>query len=60
MLLVERGAALAYTRNGHNWSDRYRFPPPQLSQVRVTQFLQPRRPRLLTQSRMARWCPFGQ
>jgi hypothetical protein len=27
MLLVERGAALAHTRNGHNWSDRYRFPP---------------------------------
>jgi bifunctional non-homologous end joining protein LigD len=23
MLLVERGSALTYTRNGHNWSDRY-------------------------------------
>src|SRR6188474_541543 len=23
MLLVERGAARAHTRNGHNWSDRY-------------------------------------
>jgi len=23
MLLVERGAACAHTRNGHNWSDRY-------------------------------------
>jgi bifunctional non-homologous end joining protein LigD len=23
MLLVERGAAHAHTRNGHNWSDRY-------------------------------------
>jgi hypothetical protein len=23
MLLVERGTALAYTRNGHDWSDRY-------------------------------------
>ena len=23
MLVVERGAALAYTRNGHDWSDRY-------------------------------------
>jgi ATP-dependent DNA ligase len=22
MLLVERGTALAYTRNGHDWSDR--------------------------------------
>jgi bifunctional non-homologous end joining protein LigD len=23
MLLVERGTARAYTRNGHDWSDRY-------------------------------------
>ena len=23
MLLVQRGTALAYTRNGHDWSDRY-------------------------------------
>jgi ATP-dependent DNA ligase len=23
LLLVERGAARAHTRNGHNWSDRY-------------------------------------
>src|SRR6186713_1070597 len=23
MLLVERGTALAYTRNGHDWSDQY-------------------------------------
>ena len=23
MLLIERGTALAYTRNGHDWSDRY-------------------------------------
>jgi bifunctional non-homologous end joining protein LigD len=24
MLLVRRGTALAYTRNGHDWSERYR------------------------------------
>ena len=23
MLVVERGSARAYTRNGHDWSDRY-------------------------------------
>ena len=23
MLAVERGSARAYTRNGHDWSDRY-------------------------------------
>jgi len=23
MLVIERGTAVAYTRNGHDWSDRY-------------------------------------